>query len=104
MNKYLVTYHAPSSSFQQMASATPEQRQAGMDMWMSWAKKAGSALADMGAPLGSSVALGGTSRHDLGGFSVLQAESVDAAKALLDGHPHLHTPGGWIEVHPFMAM
>jgi hypothetical protein len=56
-------------------------------------------MADMGSPLGSVATLtasGSTaavSRPFIGGFSVLEADSVDAAKKLLDDHPHFQAPG-----------
>ena len=36
--------------------------------------------------------------------SVLQAESMDAAHALLADHPHLGTPGCGIEVYGTMSL
>src|SRR5215469_4044535 len=44
MTKFLVLYHSTTSVQEQMASATPEQMKAGMDAWMAWDKKAGSAV------------------------------------------------------------
>jgi hypothetical protein len=98
MTKFLVLYRAPASSRQQMASATPEQAKAGMDMWMAWSKKMGAALVEIGAPLGAAASLGGKPYEDLGGYSIIQAESADHAKKLLDGHPHSHMPGGTIDI------
>ena len=34
----------------------------------------------------------------------MQAESLDALRALLDRHPHLMLPGATIEVHEFLSM
>lgn len=100
MTKYLVLYHAPKSAREQMASASPEQAKAGMDMWMNWMKRVGTGIVDMGAPTGDGAVVGGSkpAGDHVGGYGVLQAESLDAAKKLLDGHPHLHMPGGWIEL------
>jgi hypothetical protein len=52
------------------------------------------------------VGSGATSASDshIGGFSILQAESRQAVEALLQHHPHLMAPGGWIDVHEFLAM
>ena len=55
MKKFLVLYKAPTSSFEQMKKATPEQQKAGMDAWMSWSKKTASSTVDMGGPLGKSL-------------------------------------------------
>ncbi|HWZ91569.1 MAG TPA: hypothetical protein VNW92_22055, partial [Polyangiaceae bacterium] len=55
MKKFLVLYKAPTSSFEQMMKASPEQQKAGMDAWMTWSKKASSSIVDMGGPLGKSL-------------------------------------------------
>jgi hypothetical protein len=44
------------------------------------------------------------SRNDLGGYSVLQAESKEALVAMLKDHPHFMTPDGTIEVVEFLPM
>src|SRR5580693_8912458 len=108
MKKFLVLYKAPASAFEQMQKATPEQQKAGMDAWMAWSKKAASSIVDMGAPLGKSlrVTKGGASpaSNDLGGFSILQAESKEALAEALKGHPHFMMPDGSIEVIELMPM
>lgn len=105
MSKYLILYRAPVTAQQQMASATPEQAKAGMDAWMAWAKRAGDALVDLGSPLTSVANLhGDATAGDIAGYSVLQAESADAAKALLAEHPHKMMPGGTIEVLEYLPL
>jgi hypothetical protein len=105
MKKYLVLYRAPVSAQEQMSKATPEQAKAGMDAWMAWAKRTGPALVDLGSPLGTAAHLGGKAGEGhIGGYSILQAESLDAAKKLLDGHPHLSMPGFSIELIEFLPM
>ncbi len=74
--------------------------------WMTWAQNTGDKLVDMGAPLmnGQQLNVDGSSTSstkNVCGYSVVQAENMDEAKALLKGHPHL---SGWhdecsIEVH-----
>ena len=102
MTKYLVLYRSPASAAEQMAGATPEQQQAGMDAWTTWAQKAGDAVVDLGAPL-AVVEPAGDAGDPIGGFSVLQAESSDALRAVLDGHPHT-AMGGAIEILEFLAI
>jgi len=41
---------------------------------------------------------------EIGGFSILQAESREALAALLTEHPHFTMPGGTIEVHEFLPL
>lgn len=102
MNKFLVLYHAPVSVMEQMASSTPQQMQAVMNAWMGWAKKAGNAVVDLGLPLGAGKTITQASVKDsqssVSGFSILQADSVDALSGLLKEHPHLQMPGASIEV------
>jgi hypothetical protein len=102
MKKFLVLYKAPASSFAQMQKATPEQQKAGMEAWMAWSKKAASSIVDMGGPLGKSMRVTNSgaapSTNDLGGFSILQAESKEALAESMKGHPHFMTPEGTIEI------
>ena len=108
MKKFLVLYKAPTSSFEQMKKATPEQQKAGMESWMTWSKKAAGAIVDMGAPLGKSLRVtpGGASpiTNDLGGYSILQGESKEAVAESLKGHPHFMTPDGSIEIIDLMPI
>lgn len=93
MKKYLILHRAPVSAREQMASATPERAKAGMDAWMGWAKQAGPAIVDMGAPLGDPIAIGGKAgTGHIGGYGVVQASSEEEARKLFDGHPHLIKP------------
>lgn len=108
MKKFLVLYKAPAESFQQMAKSTPEQQKAGMDAWMTWSQKAASSIVDMGGPLGKSMHVTPTaasaSSNDLGGYSILQAESKEALAQSLKGHPHFMTPNGSIEIVEVMPI
>jgi hypothetical protein len=108
MKKFLVLYKASAAAFQQMMKATPEQQKAGMDAWMAWSKKASSSIVDMGAPLGKSlrVTTGGSvpSTNDLGGYSILQADSKEAVADSLKGHPHFMMPDSSIEIVELMPV
>ena len=110
MKKFIVIYHAPAEAMQGMADATPEQREEGMKPWMAWAEKCGDRLVDMGTPLvgGTKLSPGGGSQssdREVTGYSVLQANDMDEARTLLEGHPHLTWAGGCdIEVHESVDM
>jgi hypothetical protein len=95
MAKYLVLYRASADAREQMADMSAEQAQAGMEMWMQWAGKAGNSLVDLGSPVASVATLGSGGGKDLpiGGFSILEADSKDAVTKLLEDHPHFQTPG-----------
>jgi hypothetical protein len=109
MKKFLVLYKASAAAFEQAMKSTPEQQKAGMDAWMTWAKKAAGSIVDLGAPLGKSqrVTTGGASptTNDLGGYSILQAESKEAVAEVLKGHPHfMMGQDSSIEVTEIMPM
>jgi hypothetical protein len=108
VKKFLVLYKASAAAFEQMSKATPEQQKAGMDAWMTWSKRASTSIVDLGSPLGKSlrVAKSGASptTNDLGGYSILQAESKEALAETLKGHPHFMTPDGTIEIVEIMPM
>ena len=105
MKKFLVLYRSTVSAMEQMASTTPEQRKAEMEKWMTWGASTGAALVEWGAPLGDAAVLRGTKAPGFaGGYSIVQADSIDSAKRLFDTHPHFGAPGASIELHEIMSM
>jgi hypothetical protein len=106
MPKYLVLYRSSVDATEQLASSTPEQAQEGMQLWMKWFERVGSGLVDGGSPVGKSTTLPGgvDTGLPIGGYSVLEADSQDAAIKLLDNHPHQHAPGAVIEVLEYLPM
>ena len=107
MKKFIVVYHASATVMEMMASASAEEMKKGMEPWMEWAKRCGSGLVDMGSPLmgGQKLSKSGSSPSDkqVVGYSILQAEDMEAAKALMQGHPHLEWAAGCeLEVHESM--
>lgn len=110
MKKYIVIYHATYESMKQTATTNPEDATKSMEAWMEWAKNCGDNLVDMGTPLSRGARLnsdGSTeaSGRNVVGYSILQAESMEAARCLLARHPHLSWDEGCeIEVHESMAL
>lgn len=109
MKKFLVLYQSTVPASEQMRHATPEQAKAGMDAWMSWAGRVGSGIVDMGSPVAAAAKLTGQDQigagnAQVGGYSILQAESKDALMGLLKNHPHFMAPGASIEVFEFLPM
>jgi len=110
MTNYLLLYMSAVPPEEQIANATPEEGQAGMEAWMSWADRAGSGVVDLGSPVGASGSIGGSDRDAaalngyVGGFSIMQAESADALKSLLADHPHLQLDGSSIEYFEFLDL
>ncbi|MBV9099291.1 MAG: hypothetical protein JO079_14660 [Frankiaceae bacterium] len=106
MPKYLVLYRSSATPEEQMSSGTPEQAQEGMALWMKWFEKTGPALIDFGSPVGKAQTLPGRADTGLpiGGYSIIEADSPEAAGKLLDDHPHLHAPDATLEVLEFLPM
>jgi hypothetical protein len=110
MKKFMVLYMAPAATFEKMMrDSTPAQQQEGMAAWMTWMNAHQKDIVDGGAPLGKSMRIdaGGSSaiRNDLGGYTIVQADTIEgAAKLFGKDHPHLQMPGTWIEVTEIMPM
>jgi hypothetical protein len=109
MTKYLLLYISPVTPQDQIANASPEEGQAGMEAWNAWAGRAGSSLIDFGSPIAAagSVGAGGgveSSGRYVGGFSIMEADSADALRGLLEDHPHLMLDGASIEFFEFLEL
>jgi hypothetical protein len=88
-----------------MAKATPEQNQAVMAAWRAWAQRSAASIVEVGAPLGAPTVLKGSAGPGfVGGFSIVQAESAEAAKKIFDGHPHFEHPANSIDLLEQLAM
>jgi hypothetical protein len=113
MKKFLVLYRAPLTSWDKakaaQASMTPEQGKEMMAKWQAWIGGAKSSLVDLGQPAGKSVRVtpGGVvaERNDLGGYSIMQAESKEQLGETLKNHPHFHSmKDGSIDVVELMPV
>ena len=110
MKKFLALYMANGAEFENMMkNATPEQQKQGMDAWMKWMGEHQKSLVDGGAPLGKTkrVDAKGASdaKNDVCGYSIVQAESADAAvKMFGKDQPHLQMPGAWMEIIEIMPI
>jgi hypothetical protein len=102
MAKYLYLYRGPATPMDQF---TPEQSAEQMEAWGQWIGRLGQALVDVGAPFGARSALAddGTSPApgDLNGYSIVEADGVEAARALADKHPFLTEGKGRFSVEIF---
>ncbi len=102
MSKFLYLYRGPATP---MEDFTPEQSAEQMRAWGEWMSRTGSALADAGAPFGarSAVSDDGTSPapSDQNGYTIVEADSLDAARALTDGHPFLSEGKGRFSIEIF---
>ncbi len=106
----MVLYHAPADVVQQTVLHNRDDTEKGMGAWVLWAQRCGDKLVDMGWPLvnGQELTSNGESKKsvkDVTGYSVLQADNIEDAKALLIDHPHLAWNSACsIEVHETLPL
>jgi hypothetical protein len=64
--------------------------------WMTWFDGMGDQLVDLGKPAIARTALGNCSADstELGGYSLIRADDLEAAAAIAKGCPHLDRDGG----------
>lgn len=108
MKKFLVLYRMDMGAMRKMMSENPEMGKKGMEEWGMWMKNHAGDFADMGAPTGknSEVSASGAMEksNDIGGYSILQAESQEAAAAILKDNPHFKMPGATVDLAELMPM
>ena len=109
MKKFLVLYRMDMEEMQKMmASTSAEERKKSMGEWQVWMNKNMASFADHGGPVGKTkqVAASGATdiKNDIGGYSIVQAESHEAAAALFADNPHFTMPGATVEVMEIMPM
>jgi hypothetical protein len=110
MKKFMAIYMASGADFEKMMqSSTAEQRAKGMQAWMKWMTDHKASIVEGGAPLGKTKradAVGvSDTKNGMGGYSIVQAETHDAAAKLFGkDHPHLQMPGAWVEILEIMPL
>jgi hypothetical protein len=85
------------------------KEQEGMAAWKAWVEKHHAAILAMGGPLGRTkkVTQRGTDdvSNEMGAFTVVRAESHEAAAKLFEKHPHFTIfPGDAIEILPVLSI
>ncbi len=99
MSKFILLYKGPATDPQDMDE---EKRNGIMQAWKVWMENMGEALVDVGAPMfnGESVVDGGSEGRAplISGYSIIQAEDIDATKKLVFNHPFLSDKTGEFSV------
>jgi hypothetical protein len=114
-NTYLAVFTGSKTSPRRAAwDAMPESQrrpkeQEGIAAWQGWAEKHQAAIVFMGGPLGKTkkVSAEGIAEisNQLGAFTVVRAESPEAAARMFEKHPHFTIfPGDAIEVMPILSI
>lgn len=105
MAKYMLIYSGGMGM-----GATPEEQEKIMGEWGAWYEQMGASIVDGGAPFGEAKHLKGNGIEDgpLGdtpatGYTLIEADSLDAAAAACENHPHLNH-GGQVQVFTWIDM
>jgi hypothetical protein len=112
MKKFLVTYLAPASVIDDWKKTDPETRKAAEEKmradWGKWMSKNANIFVDKGAGVGKTrrvTAQGsGAGRNDIMLYTIVQADSHEAASKMFEDHPHLGIPSASIEVMEIHAL
>ena len=102
MSKFLFVYYGGKME------TDPKKQKESMDLWMKWFAGLGKAVVDAGNPTmpGKMISKGATkdiAGDVITGYSIIQADSLDAALKIAKGSPQI-TAGGQIGVYSIMAM
>jgi hypothetical protein len=109
MKKFIALYYNNGGQQAAPPSMTEAEQAAMMAPWGAWQAKYGERIADLGAPLqpASSSHDGdswGGSENRVSGYSIVSAESLEAAREMFVGHPIYNYPGQSIEISEFAPM
>ena len=107
MKRYLAVFTGTPEgmeAFRNLPEAERKQKEmAGVAAWRKWATDHQSSIIEMGGPLGRTkrVTESGIAdvRNNLGAFTVVEADSQEAAARMFENHPHFTIfPGDGVEV------
>ena len=81
----------------------------GIAAWKAWVAKHQAALAAVGGPLGKTKRVGAAGiadvSNEMGAFTVVRAESHEAAARMFENHPHFAIfPGEAVEIMPVLPI
>ena len=109
MKRFMAVFTGSPNAFEAYAKRFPteEARKAndrkGMDGWKQWVERHSKSIVEMGGPLGRTkrVTKDGIAdvRNNLGAYTVVQADSQEAAAKMFLEHPHFTIfPGDGVEI------
>lgn len=95
MKKFLVIYGMSQESFQKWKDAPKEAKEEDGKLWNEWFDKNAQHFHDMGAGVGTNTRMTkeGMEKmpNEVGGYSVLKADSLEDAYAFLKTNPHVNS-------------
>ena len=113
MKSFLAIYTGSPSGMDDWKAMDAAQRAAregaGKEAWMAWVEKNRPAIVDGGAPLGKTkrVSTDGVTdiRNQMTAYTIVRADSHEAAAKLFEQHPHFMIfPGDGVEIMECLPM
>ena len=107
MKTFLAIYTGTPASMAKWGDLTETERgelqQTGIAAWHAWVEQHKNVIVDVGAPLGKtkSISPSGVAdiRNNMTGYTLVKAESHEAAAKLFEHHPHFTIfPGESVEI------
>jgi hypothetical protein len=85
------------------------RRKAGIDAWNAWVERHKDLIVDHGSPIGKTKRVGRSGVSDatntITAYTVVRAESHEAAAAMFENHPHFTIfPGEAVEIMPCLPV
>ena len=107
MKRFLAVYLGSALAIAKWKEMNEEKREklevAGMDAWGKWAATNEKVIVDQGSPLGRTKRITSRgvadTRNEIAAYTIVEAESHEAAAAMFENHPHFMIfPGHAVEV------
>jgi len=107
MKKFLAIYTVSPASMSKWATLTQQEKDArhaeGYAAWRDWEGQNKSFIVDTGSPLGRTKNMSPSGivdiRNNMTAYTIVQAESHEAAAKLFENHPHFTIfPGDGVEI------
>lgn len=109
MKTFMAVYTGNPAAMEQYRQRFPDpgerkaNERSGMDAWMRWGEAHAKSIVDNGAPLGKTKRVTKTGiadiRNNLAGYTIVRAESHEAAAKMFLDHPHFSIfPGDGVEI------
>ena len=113
MKKFLAIYMGSASAIAEWKKLDEEKRKqretAGMEAWNKWGTFNQKAIVDQGTPLGKTKLISkqgiSDTRNEIAAYTIVQAESHEAAAKIFEDHPHFAIfPGHAVEIMECLPM
>jgi hypothetical protein len=113
VKKFLAVYLGSASGIDAWKKLDEDKRKrqeaAGMEAWMNWGTANQKSIVDQGAPLGKTKRISkqgiSDTKNELTGYTIVEAESHEAAAKLFENHAHFTMfPGDAVEIMECLPM